>query len=109
MEIKFHLDEGIHPGVARGLRSRGIDVTTAQDAELLQATDVAHLAFANSAGRVLVTYDADFLRLHAAGAPHAGICYCHPQSRTLGEMIDGLLLVYGAMTTEDMKEHLEFL
>jgi len=56
-----------------------------------------------------VTHDADFLRLHAQGAEHAGMCYCHPQARTLGQIIDALLLVYGCLTAEEMKQHVEFL
>ena len=37
--IRFHLDENVHHGVARGLRLRGFDVTTTTDAGLLEATD----------------------------------------------------------------------
>ena len=68
MPIRFHLDEHISAGIAAGLRRRNIDVTTAADAGLIGATDVAHLEFAASWGRVVVTQDDDFLRLHAQGA-----------------------------------------
>ena len=107
MEIRFHLDESIDPDIARALRARGIDVTTAQETDLLEALDPEHLAFAHSRGRVLVTHDADFLRLHAQGIEHAGMCYCHPQARTLGQIID--LLVCGCLKAEEMKQHVEFL
>lgn len=109
MEIRFHLDESVDPDVARALGARGIDVTTAQEAGLLEAPDAIHLAFAHTNGRVLVTHDADFLRLHARGAQHAGVCYCRPAIRTLGQIIEALLLVHGCLHADDMKQHVEFL
>ena len=73
MAVSFHLDENISPTLADALRHRGIDVTTTADAGLVGATDRDHLAFATVAGRVVVTQDVDFLRLHSQGVPHAGI------------------------------------
>ncbi len=77
MAIKFHLDEHVHPGIAIGLRSRGIDTTTTADGELSGADDAKHLAYAFTEQRVMVTHDTDFLRLDSIGASHAGIAYCH--------------------------------
>jgi hypothetical protein len=37
--IRFHLDECCDPAIANGLRRRGIDVTTSQEAGLLEAKD----------------------------------------------------------------------
>jgi predicted nuclease of predicted toxin-antitoxin system len=71
--IRFHLDEHISAQVAAGLRRRNIDVTTTGDTGLIGATDLAHIEFAASSGRVLVTQDDDFLRLHAKGVAHSGI------------------------------------
>jgi predicted nuclease of predicted toxin-antitoxin system len=85
--IRFHLDEVCDPRIAAGLRQRGVDVTTVADADLLGASDEAHLVYAWVQARVLVTHDADFLRLHAAGAEHAGIIYCPLQSRSPGDLI----------------------
>ena len=77
MTIRFHLDEHIHQGIAVGLRSRGIDVTTPVDANLLGADDAEHIAFALQDDRVIVTHDDDYLALHTEGVPSAGIVYCH--------------------------------
>ncbi|MGH7130229.1 MAG: DUF5615 family PIN-like protein, partial [Planctomycetaceae bacterium] len=77
MEIRFHLDEHIDAAVAEGLRHRGIGVTTTVETGLSGADDEAHLAFALNEHRVVMTHDDDFLVLHAAGTPHAGIAYCH--------------------------------
>ena len=65
MPIQFHLDENVDGEIARGLRSRGIDVTTTADAGLGEATDEEHVAFALSQRRVIFTHDADFIRLAA--------------------------------------------
>ena len=62
-------------------------MTTTADADLIGGTDIAQLEFATSSGRILVTQDDDFLRLHAQGLPHAGICYCRQQSMSIGEML----------------------
>ena len=37
--IRFHLDENCDPRIAAGLRALGVDVTTAAEAGLLQASD----------------------------------------------------------------------
>lgn len=107
--IRFHLDESTAPAIAEGLRRRGIDVTTTAEAGLIGAGDMAQLAFALRERRVLVTQDADFLRLHQRGTSHAGIAYYDPRTRTIGQLIAGLVLIHEILTLDDMKEHVEFL
>ncbi len=109
MEIRFHLDEHIDPGVALGLRLRGVDVTTSADRTLLGAEDVEQLAFARRETRVLVTQDEDFLAIHTSGMPHAGIAYNHQQSKSIGEFIRGLMLIHQCLTAEEMTNQVEFL
>jgi hypothetical protein len=107
--IRFHLDEHVPVAIAEGLRRRGIDATTAAEAKLLAARDPAHLTFAMSEGRVLFTQDADFLRLHAAGSVHMGIAYCHQESRSIGDIIRGLVLIWEIYEPNEMKGRVEFL
>ena len=107
--IRFHLDEHIPTAVALGLRRRGIDVTTTADAELCGADDEAQMARAASQGRVIVTHDDDFLVLHSRGVRHAGIAYSHQGSRSVGELLQLLLLVHECFTPEEMENRLEFL
>ena len=57
----------MHPAITRGLRLREIDVLTAQEANMLGASDKEHLKLATNLGRVVFTNDDDFLKLHAAG------------------------------------------
>ncbi len=70
--IAFLLDEHVAHAVAQALRRRGIDAQTATEAGLLGATDAEVLAYAQRAGRIVVTHDDDFLRLHHR-QPHAGM------------------------------------
>jgi predicted nuclease of predicted toxin-antitoxin system len=106
--IRFHLDQHIPNSVARGLRLRGIDVSTTAEAGLQDADDVDHLAFALSENRVLVTQDADFLRLHDAKHKHAGIVFSQHGTRTVGEIVRFLELVSDCMDSEDIAGRVEF-
>ena len=109
MPIRFHLDEHISANIAAGLRRRNIDVTTAASAGLIGAADLTHLSFAASSGRVVVTQDDDFLRLHAQGMAHAGIAYCQQQSLSLGQMLRRLILIHDLLSPEEMAGRVEFL
>ncbi len=107
--IRFHLDEHVAGAVALGLRLRAIDASTTTEEGLIAASDEQQLAFAAGRGRVLVTHDADFLRLHAAGHPHAGIVYCHQRDAAVGAPVRGLVLIHALLSPEDMRNHVEFL
>ena len=107
--IRFHLDEPVAGAVALGLRARSIDVTTARDVGLAGASDEEQLDFAAAEGRVLVTHDADFLRLHAAGRRHAGIVFCDQLAATVGGLVRGLSLIHAVLSAGDMDGHVEFL
>ena len=107
--LRFHLDEHIPTAMALGLRRRGIDVTTTADAGLSGADDEAHIAFAVSQGRVIVTHDDDFLILHSCGVQHAGIAYCHQGSHSVGDLLRLLLLLHECFSPEEMENRLEFL
>lgn len=67
------------------------------------------LSFAMEAGRVLVTQDADFLRLHQGGAVHAGIAYARQGSLRIGEMIRRLVLIHDLIAAEEMLRRVEYL
>jgi hypothetical protein len=107
--IRFHLDEHVDLAVADGLRRRGIDVTTTHDAVLLGADDLDHIAFANANGRVIFSNDPDFLRLHDEGVQHEGIAFCHQQSRSIGQIIRGLELIWEVLEPDDMRHRVEFI
>jgi len=107
--IRFHLDENCPKVVALGLRRRGIDVTTTPEASLLEASDEEQTAYALAAERVIFTQDEDFLAIHSTGIPHAGIAFCKKDTRSIGEMIRGLVLIWEVYGPEDLANQLEYL
>ena len=80
------MDEHVPRAVTEGLRRRGVDVLTAQEAGRLEIEDREQLRFAAAEGRVAFSQDTDFLRLHAEGEPHRGIAYA-PQQTAIGVMV----------------------
>ena len=106
--ISLYMDEHVAKGVIRGLRQRGVDVLTVPETGLLGATDEEHLERARAEGRVRVTQDEDFLRLHAAGVEHAGIVYAS-QGTSVGEILRGLMLIHQVLEPDDMTGHIEYL
>jgi predicted nuclease of predicted toxin-antitoxin system len=58
------MDQHFPVAVTDGLRRLGIDVLTTQDAGRCGLPDADQLAFAATEGRVMVTFDSDFLALH---------------------------------------------
>jgi Domain of unknown function (DUF5615) len=106
--IIFYSDENVARAVVDGLRRRGIDVLTCQDAAMMGATDEAHLLFCKEHRRVIFSQDDDFLRLHAKGLAHAGIVYSH-QRTSIGTIIQGLLLIYQILSPDEMLNHVEFI
>ena len=108
VEIRYHLDEHVDPAVAAGLRRRGVDVTTTVEAGLAAASDADQLAFVLSQERVFVTRDADFLVLHSQDVAHAGIAFWHSKRRNIGRLVLDLVLLWRAVTAEEMRGRVEF-
>jgi predicted nuclease of predicted toxin-antitoxin system len=107
--IRFHLDENCDPRIAAGLILHGVDVTTTPEAGLLHASDEAQLAYAFTQERAIVTQDPDFLRIVAAGRETPGIAFYFDQSRSIGQIIRALLLVWEVYELEEMRNRVEFL
>ena len=106
--IRFHQDEHVAHAVADGLRRLGVDVTTTTDAGLVGASDLQQLAFAVATGRVLFTEDRDFLAL-AATHEHPGLAYCAQNTRSIGQIVRGLQLIWEVYEPEEMRNRIEFL
>lgn len=106
--IRFYFDEHVPKAVALGLRRAGVDVLRVQEAGLRTADDPPHLERAAQEGRVLVTFDADFVRLHSAGETHSGIAFA-PRRMAVGEILHGLMLIHDVLEPQEMANHVEFL
>lgn len=107
-QVRYYVDEHIARAVVNGLRRRGIDVVMPAETAMRGRSDPDQLAFATANGRIIVTKDQDFLRLHAAGEEHAGIVFAQADT-TVGQMIRGLVLIYQVLDAEAMFRHVEFL
>ncbi|NEQ71377.1 MAG: hypothetical protein F6K21_39045 [Symploca sp. SIO2D2] len=107
--IRFHLDEQVQSVIVRGLLRRGIDVTTTVEVGLRTQSDEAQLDFICQQKRVLFTQDDDFLRIASLTNKHPGIAYCKQGTRSVGQIIDSLILIYEVYTPQDMVGRVEYL
>ena len=108
MAIKFYCDEHIPLSIAKALKRRGVDILTAQEAGLMGMADEKHLQLAVSQARTIITQDTNFLRIHGTGTSHQGIVFAH-QGTSIGEFIQGIILIYQVLSEQEMKNHVEYL
>jgi hypothetical protein len=66
-------------------------------------SDPDQLAFATTEGRVIVTFDVDYLALHA------GIGWCPARKYNVGQLTGALEVVHGAATPDELLNHVEYL
>ncbi len=110
MPLRFHLDENASGSLAKALRRRNIDVTTTPEQGQLTASDDSQLALAHADGRVLITFDSDFLRMSAAGAPtYSGIVFGTNQQRPLRELVDRIVIIWRTLTPAEMVGQVQFI
>ena len=105
--ILSHLDENCTKSIAPGLRRHGIDVTTTPEAGLLGATDDEQAAYALPSGASSLLKTGTF-RIHAAGITHVGIAYCEKDTRSIGETIDGMVLLCEVYEPEEIAGRVEY-
>jgi hypothetical protein len=103
------MDQHYPASVAQGLRQRGIDVRTAQEAGRCGQADADQLAFALSEERVIATFDPDYLALHQSGTVHAGIAWCPQQKYRIGMLVQLLELLNQIADRDQMRGHVEYL
>ncbi len=107
--MRFYLDQHYPNQVAQGLRQRGIDVLTTQDAGRCGLHDPDQLQFATFQERVMVTFDSDYLALHSGGGQHTGIVWCPMLKYSIGQLIQMLVLLHGVLDRDEMRNRLEYL
>lgn len=107
--IRFFADEHFPLPVVEALRRRGMDVLSAQEAGRCRLPDPDQLSFALGQGRVVLTFDSDFVALHRLGVAHAGIVWYPATKYSIGDLIRALLLLHAVLSAAEMKNHLEYL
>lgn len=75
---------------------------------MVGAPDRQQLAYAIANGRVLFTVDRDFLAL-AATNEHLGIAYCDQNTRSIGQIVRGLELIWEVYEPQEMRNRIESL
>lgn len=97
MSLALYMDHHVPYPVTRGLRTRGIDVLTAQEDGTQTAEDRNILQRATELGRLLFTQDEDFLAISAekqrTGERFTGVAFA-PQNRvTIGDCVRDLEMI----------------
>ncbi|MBI3947074.1 MAG: DUF5615 family PIN-like protein [Armatimonadetes bacterium] len=97
MSCSFYMDVHVPSAITGGLRHRGVDVLTAQEDGAARLPDSEILDRAGALGRLLFTWDKDFLREGAwrrlNEQPFCGIVFAHQQLVTIGQCIADLELI----------------
>ena len=113
MGVKLYMDVHVRREITEGLRTRGVDVLTAQEDGAAELDDPILLDRATSLGRVLFSQDDDLLREAArrqqTGERFAGVIYAHQLNITIGQCIDDLELIAIATEPEDWRERVMYL
>ncbi|HEY6322446.1 MAG TPA: DUF5615 family PIN-like protein [Thermoanaerobaculia bacterium] len=110
MNVAFYFDERIPRAVALGLRTRGVDVITAQEDDRRGIADSLLLDRATELRRPLFSQDRDLLieakRRQKAGIFFAGLLHL---DITIGECVHDLHLIAEAMEPDDLANRVGFL
>lgn len=94
--------------IVEGLKRRGVDTISARDMGKLGLTDEEQFEVATEIGAVILTHDADFLRL-AIKRQHSGVVFVHRQKYSVGECIRRLKSLAETKSTRDMANKVLFL
>jgi hypothetical protein len=114
LNLTFQADADIDPDIARGLRRRepSIDFQSAAGVIPPGTPDSEVLRIAADAGRVLVTGDVRTMRLHfrsfVAQRESPGVLLI-PSSRSIGDSIEGLLVVWLTWSPADLRNQMWWL
>jgi predicted nuclease of predicted toxin-antitoxin system len=111
--VLLYMDVHVHSAITRGLRTRGVDVLTAQEDSAAELDDPLLLDRATELRRVLVTQDRDFLgegaRRQRSGEPFAGILYAPQSTAAIGIYIRDLELIALASEPHELADRLLYL
>lgn len=58
---------------------------------------------------MIFTEDDDFLVLAAASVEHAGLAYCHQNTRSIGQIVRALELIWEIYEPDELKNRVEFI
>lgn len=110
--FKFYLNEDVNVGLAEALKRRGFDALTVRDAKYFGLTDEEQLKFASKQKRIIITCNRKhYIQLHKEFRRrkffHCGIIIS--EQLPVGEFLRRVLNLCSSVSTEDMRNRLEYL
>ncbi len=109
-EIKIYSDEDVNIAITEGLKRRGIQAYSCKEVRNIGLTDEEQIKYANSKRLVILTHDADFLRIiNEKRLSHCGIMFVSQSKFSVGEIIRKIEFLASIISEEDMVNHIEFL
>jgi predicted nuclease of predicted toxin-antitoxin system len=115
LSIRSYFDHHVPEQFAIDLRRREFDALMAREVGNERASDEAHLDWATTHGRVVLTSDFDDYPILASkwfleGREHAGIILLEqPRWTSYGELLRRLLRLLDTLTADDMINRVEWL
>ena len=112
--IAFYTDENVDQRIIHGLRRRGVDILTAQEAGLLGTLpDVEHLELAVACCRTLLTADTDLLEIadqwNTQQRSHQGVVFYHQRWTTVGHVVRETQGIAHGLSPDDMRSRVVFI
>jgi hypothetical protein len=111
--LKIYTDENVDVRIAEGLRRRKIDAFSARGKGALGFTDEQHFEKAKDLKAVIFTHDPHFIEiaenLVRSGKGHYGLIFAEMHRFGLGELIRGLAIYAGILSSQEMINRIEFL
>ena len=109
MPLSLLCDEHIPYAIIGALKGRGIDAVPVQLVGLRTAGDPEILDEARIQGRIVYTWDKDYLIFNRSAAAHSGIFYHHKDRYQWGQAIDAVHLACETLSLDEMRNRVEFL
>jgi hypothetical protein len=113
--VRFLADEDLDANIVEGLRSRetAIDILDVKTAGLRRMNDLSLISLSAEQNRILITHDRRTMTGHfrnwlAAGSHHPGM-FVARQRAPIGEIVEALLLVWGASEAAEWCDRIVFL
>jgi hypothetical protein len=113
--VRFYLDEdSANAALLPPIRGAGIDIETAIEVGLRQASDAQQIAHVLTTGRVIITGDhrlrQALINITRQGSHHPGILYLPARDRQrIGDIVFTLQLVHACCTAEEMVDTVTFI
>lgn len=111
--LKFMMDHNVSRAITNGLRSKGVDVLTAEEDGADRLLDPELLDRATELKRVLFSQDKDLIRegfkRQEQGTYFYGVVYAHQVRVTVGTCVENLEMISKIGTIEDIENTVQFL